>query len=498
MKKLNAKKFSNLKIDLLIIAGFTLIYIIYQLVATSLMNGKYIGDEMIYFAISYDIFAGNGINDVQYPIVYPLITAVAFFFEEPYRVIQLINIFLNSLIPFVTYFFIRNMFEREKVVIISILMLVSSFAVCFPSFVMGENLMYLLFLVAFFFHFKYAGEKSLKFAFIAGLLLAVMYMTKYLALLMLPAFGLYWICQYFKKEDIKKSLIDILKNFAVYGIAYGLVVILYAFIYSNVNGLALSIDVIKEIGGFSVATGPERVGYSFIPQLKWIGMYVVYAFVLLIPCVIVIVAKIKNAKFLKEFDSKVLKLIFLSVLLVMFTCYTASRHSTLAPYNSTGNMIKLLGRYVSYASTFSIIIAVVLFDKKEMISKKKAILLALGACVSATISYLILYQDLIWTTTTAFLNVTRGRDLAGFYILGYKYLLYYCIVIIAFVFFYFIKKNIYVTACLLVAIYLPCCLASTVSVVESSINEAATTEQLWQMIDTEEDESEVELDIELD
>lgn len=468
------KKKDNVIRDYYIIAAAVAVYAVVQLILVSQMNGFYIGggggDEYSYYTIAYDLFYGNGINELLYPIMYPLVIMVSFFFEDPYSVMKIINIALNAAIPFISYAFIKDMVSRDKAVLISIALLFCNFSMAYPSFIMGENLIYLLFVVAFFYHIRFAKKKNLLFAFGAGVLIAIMYLTKYTALLLLPAFGLYWIIQYFDKNDVKKSLTEILKQFVVYGLGYAFIFIGYSLIYANINSLSLSIDLFKSVAGFYVSSGPETNGYTFTVEFKWVVVYGLYALVLLLPGVIAAVgnwkAKFKERTFINKF-------VFLTILTVIFMVYIAARHSTHIHYNHSGEvMLKLLGRYVGFASFSGLVLAVLMFDKESKpIRKLHALYIGLAASAALTLSYFILYEKLIWQNEDGWLNTTRGSALGGYEIFGIAFLIFNIVLIGLFVYFMFVKRNQIIAWIILLLMVVPSSLVSTYDIVYSNFNQ---------------------------
>ena len=134
------------------------------------------------------------------------------------------------------------------------------------------------------------------------------------------------------------------------GIVLALIV-LYAAIIAKGQGRPLKLDVIKLTMGFSQASGPDKVGYVFLPDGKWVLCYTLYG---LLGASVFAASLIGRASWEKtrKYLAEVLGILAAAAVLI----YAASRHSTLAWYNTDGYMLKLLGRYVSLMTTMGLLL----------------------------------------------------------------------------------------------------------------------------------------------
>ena len=123
-----------------------------------------------------------------YPPLYSVLISPAYIFKNMmtiYSVIKIINAVISSLIIFPAYFFAKEFLSSKKALLSSILISVLPANLAFSSYVMSENLFYLLFLISLYFIYKSFKEDNLMFDAFAGIFIGLTILTRYLGFALL-------------------------------------------------------------------------------------------------------------------------------------------------------------------------------------------------------------------------------------------------------------------------------------------------------------------------
>lgn len=440
MKEKDSKAVATIKWDYVIL---TLMACFYLFLTFKEAKGFFNGDEYTYLEISLGYREGK-IESVQYPFMYPLLLLPASFMGKYYLEAA---VFLNIILIFGGLFILYKMLKKDmpepyaKACIIFIMF--TPILLRHTKMYMAENLMCPLLLITFMYHILYRGKKWL-YSLGAGLLLMLCYFTKYLTLILIPVFGLFWVFGYYDKKDKKKSIQKMILQGIIYGCAMLFVLLTYTTIYCIVQNEPISIDVIKQILGFSVATGPDRVGYHFIPDVNWVLAYASYTILAAFPVIIPIFA-FWGYGLLKN-NPNVRKYVLLTVGMIIMLIYISSRHSTLAPYNGGGVAEKLLGRYVSYIAPVLFIVLFKMISEmrwESCIKSKYNFIVGILLGILTVASYYFLYVYTGVRRGEEWLSDSRAYDLAGLYTNKeiFSYVLFLILAIEIFSYLFFAKRN---------------------------------------------------------
>jgi len=233
-------------------------------------------DEVFYRQYAYDIFYGlgykiSGYYNAQYPPLYPLVIAPAFFFGNNwYKAILSINVLISSTIIFPIYLIVKRFFSSLLSWFIVLLTVMSGFNVVFPRMLMSENLYLPLFLFCFL--LLIWEYKQPVFDLLFGFLLGLCFLTRYLSLPLIPIFFiLKFIQPWYTKRISFRKIFSLRLLFQRLLIFLGAIVALLPWlIYSKSVGFPL-----KNAFGFGISgmnlTNSNAPDISYLPL--WTGAY---------------------------------------------------------------------------------------------------------------------------------------------------------------------------------------------------------------------------------
>lgn len=298
---------------------------------------------------------------------------------------------------------------------------------------MAENLLAPLLIICILYHICYhprnRAEVDKKTVFAALLGLSLIY-TKYLTIVLMPIFCLYWSWELLRRGY--KNICNYLKVNVFYTLVVVCGILLYSIVYSISSKTAWSFEVVKAtIGLDSGGSSPGTVGYSLLIDEKWLVCYLCYM-VLGAGIQIALIMLLSDVGRVKK---EVIFLLWISVAL----CYVAARHSSLVSYNEGYRMHKLLGRYVAYFLPICIVLLFLTMSHK--VSKRRVIASAISVPMLMFLSYLVLYERLLWNYEEGWLGGVRGWENVGFLHMGILLCAIYCVtaVIVAIL---FVRKKV--------------------------------------------------------
>ena len=181
----------------LVIILFLLVAAIKIILTFFVTSPTIFADEYFYskMAQSYFNFREFSIHSEftkAYPPLYSVLISPAYAFPDTttiYSVIKIINAVISSMIIFPAYFFANEFLSSKKALLASILISVLPANMVFSSYVMSENLFYLLFLISLYFIYKSFKEDNLMFDAFAGISIGLTILTKYLGFALLIPVG---------------------------------------------------------------------------------------------------------------------------------------------------------------------------------------------------------------------------------------------------------------------------------------------------------------------
>lgn len=157
-------------------------------------------DEYLYRLNAESIFHAASYHSFHYPPLYPALLSIGFFFGDHwYEGMLLVNAVLTSTIVFPAWWIARTFLsDRESRLAVGLLLLLP-LGIAYPPMVMSENLFAPLFCLAVYLAVCVDLERPL-FSFLLGLNLAALWATRYIAVVILPLFLVFWFWRTVKRE----------------------------------------------------------------------------------------------------------------------------------------------------------------------------------------------------------------------------------------------------------------------------------------------------------
>lgn len=399
----------------------------------------FISDETLYKRIAYSLFQFKPALSWHYPILYPFLISSGFFFGRYfYEAMLIVNILFKGICLLVIWKLLKRTIDDERRAFYALILIgFSPIYFLYSRVLFAENLACPLLIINVLYHEVYRQKlidenatfrNKLRYTIVAAFLSLALYWTKYLMLITLPVFCLFWCSIYLEK--LPGIYLNRLKRFLMTATIYTLVVVIcicaYAFTYALRTGIPFSETLIGTMG-FTTGTGPSNNGYAVLVDLKWVMCYTLYALLGSAPIIVGIIVNTKS-RLLKDN----LAIAILSVVLIITLIYISARHSTYVSYNEGGKMINLCGRYVAYATPLLAICWTRIgnFSKKSESVMHRFVGGFFGIAI-VWVAYECLYVFSPGVTqSTSWLTGLRAADNAGFTNFGTSFCWIYCIGIV--------------------------------------------------------------------
>jgi len=221
---------------------FYLIIVLLKILLSSLIPSPSIfSDDYVYMKLARSFFFDFNFTIHQaavdiYPPLYPMLLSISYLFKDMtiiYPIMKIINALVSSLIIIPAFLLSKEFFTEKKALVIALLISFIPSNFSFSPYIMSENLFYPLSLFTLYFIYKSFLEKGYKYNILAGVFLALSYLTRTIAINMVGAlvisyFILFFIGKMNKLLVIKKLFISfclflviispwMIRNFYLYG-----------------------------------------------------------------------------------------------------------------------------------------------------------------------------------------------------------------------------------------------------------------------------------------
>ena len=221
---------------------FYLIIVLLKILLSSLIPSPSIfSDDYVYMKLARSFFFDFNFTIHQaavdiYPPLYPMLLSISYLFKDMtiiYPIMKIINALVSSLIIIPAFLLSKEFFTEKKALVIALLISFIPSNFSFSPYIMSENLFYPLSLFTLYFIYKSFLEKGYKYNILAGVFLALSYLTRTIAVNMVGAlvisyFILFFIGKMNKLLVIKKLFISfclflviispwMIRNFYLYG-----------------------------------------------------------------------------------------------------------------------------------------------------------------------------------------------------------------------------------------------------------------------------------------
>ena len=332
-------------------------------------------DEVRYWDIARAIYEGkfSFTADSDYPPFYSISLLPAFYLFSPftrYAAARWLNaLYLTSAI-FPAFLLLRKFLDRKISLLAVFVLLCGPIQVVIARTLISENIFYPIFmwlvLLAFTNLFPVNHKAHILENILFGVLLALLYATRFIGLVLIPAFLLIWWLKLFANEKLpllfsRQKLAHLLMVLAP------MLLILAIWLLAGVReGVSL-----KTMLGFSVADHPDPAQLGKRRLLMWAIFYLSYTVLIAAPYLGLMLASLSQFK-LKDWQSDENRWWIALALLVFFFLLACVRHSWRAAYNYP-DPVKIQGRYVMYFGPLFLITAFSFFGKKLESKNKLAI-----------------------------------------------------------------------------------------------------------------------------
>ncbi len=187
---------------------FVLLSLAKVLLAFLVVSPTVFADEYLYVKFAQSVaeegtFALHGNVFTGYPPLYPLLLSVAYVFDDMtwvYRVMQIVNAVLSSLLLFPAFLLLREFFSEKGAVRGAFVLALAPMSFAIAPYLMAENVFYPLFLSAVYCVMKVMSSEERKFMFWAGGLIGLSVLTKYSGAVLFAAVGFAMVYMLLKKE----------------------------------------------------------------------------------------------------------------------------------------------------------------------------------------------------------------------------------------------------------------------------------------------------------
>lgn len=167
-------------------------------------------DEYVYAKQAWSIFHEHNlrIHNLVVPTappLYPFIISIAYIFKDMeiiYFIFKIINILIINTIIFPIYFLAREFLDEKKSLIAVLLVSVSAPIFTTSNYIMNENLFYPLFTLSIFVLYKAFTKKKTSLFILSGLLIGLTFLSKILAIALIPVAFLTYL-RFIKSKEIR-------------------------------------------------------------------------------------------------------------------------------------------------------------------------------------------------------------------------------------------------------------------------------------------------------
>lgn len=351
--------------ELLPLLGLYLGFVVLKLIFVSRTSygplGR--GDEMTYFDMADSFYRGffSVAQSHHYPPLYPLSIMPALVFKSwTFDGIKLLNALYSSSIIFPVYFIARRFMDAPKSLAAAFLSCLIPYHLVFPRRILSENLFFPLFLwtMAITYCVPHSKAHRLNWDVLNGVMIAALYLTRYITLATIPFFLLAWWVKPFAGEKAlakpgwKKMLHFLLLISAM----------LAAFSPWLLAGLREGVQA-KLILGFGITSRTTAEQQTLKNLLVWAALYACYFILVAAPVLNLLIISFFQIN-LKTWREGFGRWIF-QVLALMAGFYIAvTRHSWRAYYNADLPSA-IMGRYLIVFSVLFFVIALAVINQSR-------------------------------------------------------------------------------------------------------------------------------------
>ncbi len=356
-------------------------------------------DEVEYWQISNDFHTGEFSIDNQYdyPPFYSIMLLPAFQLFSPlerYAAVKWLHAIYIASVIFPVYLLLRKFTSKGISLLGVIALVINPITLVIPRSVISENVFYPLLmwtvLLAFTNLTLEESKTRLVENLIFGILLALLMLTRYIALALVPGFLLIWWLKLF--SGVKTPLMLSSRKLLHLGIVLlpFLIIMGLWMIYGVNEGLT-----IKEVLGFSIANDPNPAQLGKRQLVMWAIFYISYTLLIAAPYLGIIIPALFKFNLKKWQNDENRWWITLAIIVVCFLI-PCIRHSWRVAYNYP-DPVKLQGRYILYFGPLFLISSFAYIGKlKTKPGLAREILLFFLSIGLIVLAYMILFEGVFF------------------------------------------------------------------------------------------------------
>lgn len=225
-------------------------------------------DSIIYFKAARAFTQGEWFAGVHYPPLYPLSLTPAFLFDDPVRAAVALSGLYSSALVFPVWLIAREVVGLRHAAVVTALTCLLPFHYVAARSVMSENLYYPLLLFAVYLVFTRRSRHRLARDLATGLLLAALYLTRYLTLALIPVLlAAWWLREYAGSGRLRPDTDRVLRLLSLCGVMVAVFVPWVAVVKANglAYRMAMGADVADSLGN------PAQL--TFTRLMLYVGLY---------------------------------------------------------------------------------------------------------------------------------------------------------------------------------------------------------------------------------
>ena len=338
----------------------------------TMLEPAMVGDDYLYKQNALSYFHGMRSYTHHYPPLYSLIIAPAFLFPDNFHfVMQKINALFGS-IGIIPVYLLGRHFKLPPIYIIlaCLFYLLLPFHVAWVGWIMTESVFPTMFLFVFYLcviPFSENRKKYLLQISTTGILSALMLMTRFQALALIPAIAVFLVIKKLHFEAVgfssfKKKFVDASILIGVYLLTLISPTVLWLYHYPELPARLLGIAIlyipfIENVGHFQHQG--QNIYFTLENFLVWLGLYISYVAWMVLPTIPIMIfafMKLKEDIVSKKYGGALL----LTVLFTGVLVFVSALHSFMAVYNYPAPDFEMmpqyiLGRYVMYIGTLQVL-----------------------------------------------------------------------------------------------------------------------------------------------
>lgn len=365
-------------------------------------------DELLYKENAAFLALGSGQYNPHYPPLYSLAIAPSFLFGNWYgAMISLNSVFIASYI-LVAFLICLRFMGVTLSLFAAFLCSLLPHNVVYPSYIMSENLFLPVFMIAM--AIVMHANFKLAQAFLFGIILAALFLTRYLALPALPLLFLGWMLAPLSSGGPRSPRLQLARATTALG---GVAVMCGAWAaYCLAVGIPLLPAFgLRKIPNYVSLLQSWQAGAEInspAPLAFWLLMYLCYAALtagpFLLPLAVHGIALKWRDIRSRQFGPEQLFLILTGALTVVYVLL-AARHSEIAPYNRDAPS-RIQGRYLLQLAPLYVIAGVIALENLRRAMKPKPIHISLLCFAALLFAWLVLYRGAIWQLPPWFARIT--------------------------------------------------------------------------------------------